>query len=162
MKVSLRLRPLEALHGLTARLASESGGGLLSDCLDVLLDAFSGVIQQQRFAHWRLVIAGDGPADYVAKLRQKINNGVIFTGWLDGEQKEAVLSNASLLVLPSHQENFGLCVMEAMSHGVPVLVRAAFAAHVTAGGHELLQADVSLALRKSRCLSSGCAGLFSA
>lgn len=90
--------------------------------LDVLLDAFSGVVQQQRFAQWRLVIAGDGPADYVAKLKQKINNGVMFTGWLDGEKKEAVLRNASLLVLPSHQENFGLCVMEAMSHAVPVLV----------------------------------------
>lgn len=90
--------------------------------LDVLLDAFSGVVQQQRFAHWRLVIAGEGPPDYVAKLKQKINNGVMFTGWLDGEKKEAVLSNASLLVLPSHQENFGLCVMEALSHAVPVLL----------------------------------------
>jgi glycosyltransferase involved in cell wall biosynthesis len=33
-----------------------------------------------------------------------------------------VLSGASLLALPSHQENFGLCVMEALSHSVPVLV----------------------------------------
>ncbi len=33
-----------------------------------------------------------------------------------------MLSGASLLVLPSHQENFGLCVMEALSHSVPVLV----------------------------------------
>ena len=29
---------------------------------------------------------------------------------------------ASLLALPSHQENFGLCVMEALAHSVPVLV----------------------------------------
>jgi glycosyltransferase involved in cell wall biosynthesis len=41
---------------------------------------------------------------------------------LDGEKKDAVLSGASLLVLPSHQENFGLCVVEALSHSVPVLV----------------------------------------
>ena len=33
-----------------------------------------------------------------------------------------MISGASLLVLPSHQENFGLCVMEALSHSVPVLV----------------------------------------
>ena len=26
------------------------------------------------------------------------------------------------MALPSHQENFGLCVMEALSHSVPVLV----------------------------------------
>jgi glycosyltransferase involved in cell wall biosynthesis len=46
----------------------------------------------------------------------------LFTGWVDGERKDALLSCASLLALPSHQENFGLCVMEALSHSVPVLV----------------------------------------
>jgi glycosyltransferase involved in cell wall biosynthesis len=46
----------------------------------------------------------------------------VFTGWIDGEQKDALLGCASLLALPSHQENFGLSVMEAMSHSVPVLV----------------------------------------
>ncbi len=90
--------------------------------LDVLLDAFSMLVQQQKFEDWRLVIAGDGPADYVATLKQKSCKGVLFTSWLDGEKKDAILSNASLLVLPSHQENFGLCVMEALSHSVPVLV----------------------------------------
>ncbi len=90
--------------------------------LDVLLDSFSMLVQQQKFKDWRLVIAGDGPAEYVATLKQKSCKRVLFTGWLDGEKKDAVLSNASLLVLPSHQENFGLCVMEALSHAVPVLV----------------------------------------
>ena len=90
--------------------------------LDVLLDAFSTLVQQQKFEDWRLVIAGDGPAEYVSMLKQKSRKGVLFTGWLDGEAKDAVLSNASLLVLPSHQENFGLCVMEALAQSVPVLV----------------------------------------
>ena len=30
--------------------------------------------------------------------------------------------NASLLALPSHHENFGLCVMESLACGVPVLI----------------------------------------
>ena len=90
--------------------------------LDVLLDAFSILVQQPAFAHWKSVIAGDGPAEYVSMLKQKSGHGVQFTGWLDGEKKDAMLSNASLLALPSHQENFGLCVMEALSHAVPVLV----------------------------------------
>ena len=47
---------------------------------------------------------------------------ITFTGWLEGDKKNAMLGGASLLVLPSHQENFGLCVMEALSHSVPVLV----------------------------------------
>ena len=95
--------------------------------LDVLIDAFNSLVQQKKFAHWRLVIAGDGPAKYVSKLRAKVGSGshaerVLFTGWLDAEMKAVVLSNASLLVLPSHQENFGLCVIEALSNAVPVLI----------------------------------------
>jgi glycosyltransferase involved in cell wall biosynthesis len=92
--------------------------------LDVLIDAFLSLVQVQKFAHWRLVIAGDGPADYVLKLKAMAGarSQIMFTGWLDGEKKDAVLSGASLLVLPSHQENFGLCVVEALSHSVPVLV----------------------------------------
>ena len=93
--------------------------------LEVLLDAF--LMLSSRLEPWRLVIAGDGPTDYVVKLKSKVASSslcerVVFTGWLEGAQKAAVLGNASLLVLPSYQENFGLCVMEAMSNSVPVLV----------------------------------------
>ncbi len=87
--------------------------------LDILIDAFQSLETQ----HWRLVIAGDGPSEYVSRLKSKVKGDrILFTGWLEGERKEAVLSGASLLVLPSHQENFGLCVMEALAHSVPVLV----------------------------------------
>jgi glycosyltransferase involved in cell wall biosynthesis len=92
--------------------------------LDVLIDAFQALIQNGRFANWRLVIAGDGPPDYVAKLKAQVagTDRIVFTGWLDDDRKHAMLGGASLLALPSHQENFGLCVMEALSHSVPVLV----------------------------------------
>ena len=92
--------------------------------VDVLIDAFQSLIQSEKFARWRLVIAGDGPADYVSKLKAQAaaTDRVVFTGWLDENKKHEVLSGASLLALPSHQENFGLCVMEALSHSVPVLV----------------------------------------
>lgn len=90
--------------------------------LEVLIDAFLSLTP--KFARWRLVIAGDGPADHVSSLQAKAasSDRVVFTGWLDGEKKDAVLSCASLLALPSHQENFGLCVIEALSHSVPVLL----------------------------------------
>lgn len=95
--------------------------------LDVLLDAFLGLVQDSRYARWRLVIAGDGPSDYVLKLKNKAalssqREKILFTGWLAGEKKATLLGGASLLVLPSYQENFGLCVMEAMYNSVPVLV----------------------------------------
>ena len=90
--------------------------------LDVLIDAFLSLASQ--FSAWRLVLAGDGPPEYVSKLKSKAAqcDRIVFTGWVDGEQKDALLGCASLLALPSYQENFGLCVMEAMSHSVPVLV----------------------------------------
>ena len=95
--------------------------------LEVLIDAFLKVVAQPEFREWRLVLAGDGPADYVAVLRNKASSElareyVLFPGWLDGEAKKLFLQRASVLALPSHRENFGLCVMEALACGIPVIV----------------------------------------
>lgn len=94
--------------------------------IDVLLDAFLSVAHSE-LSDWRLVLAGDGPADYVASLKASVMNQnaadrVLFTEWLSGEMKASALQGASLLALPSHHENFGLCVMEALAYGVPVLI----------------------------------------
>jgi glycosyltransferase involved in cell wall biosynthesis len=95
--------------------------------LDVLIDAFLSVVHLQEFSEWRLVIAGDGEPSYVDSLKQMVpkqegEQSVIFTGWLANEEKSVALENASLLALPSRQENFGLCVAEAMAYGVAVIV----------------------------------------
>ncbi|MBA2526455.1 MAG: glycosyltransferase [Pyrinomonadaceae bacterium] len=95
--------------------------------LDILLDAFLSLIKCKEFQSWRLVLAGEGPAGYVESLKRRASelragDRVVFPGWLDGEKKEAALMNASLLALPSHHENFGLCVMESLAYGVPVLI----------------------------------------
>ena len=93
--------------------------------LDVLIDAFIALMRRENFARWRLIIAGDGPSDHVALLKRKaaaVEDRIVFTGWLDGERKDEMLRNASLLALPSYQENFGLCVMEALARSVPVLI----------------------------------------
>ena len=88
--------------------------------LDELIDAFRSVKDQR----WRLVIAGDGPADYSTFLKEKARGSerIVFTGWVEGKQKETLMRGASLFVLPSQQENFGLSVVEAMASGVPVLL----------------------------------------
>jgi len=92
--------------------------------LDVLIEAFVSLVRRPQFAGWRLVIAGDGPRESVAMLKEKAANShrIMFTGWVEGERREALLRNASLLALPSRHENFGFCVMEAMARGVPVLL----------------------------------------
>jgi len=95
--------------------------------LDIFLQAFLPLSRQNGFANWRLVLAGEGPGDYVAKLKTMVREAgaedvVLFPGWLDGEMKASALNHAALLALPSHHENFGLCVMESLACGVPVLV----------------------------------------
>jgi glycosyltransferase involved in cell wall biosynthesis len=95
--------------------------------LDVLLDVFLPLIKQPEFARWRLVLAGDGPQAYVDSLKKRVrahggDGVVLFPGWLEGRLKLLALQHSSLLVLPSHHENFGLCVVEALACGVPVLV----------------------------------------
>ena len=95
--------------------------------IDVLLRAFLAVRKDPRLSDWQLVIAGGGPPKYEALLKDLIaqsdaGDSVRLTGWLLGEDKARALSGASLLALPSHHESFGLCAVEAMAHGVPVLV----------------------------------------
>lgn len=95
--------------------------------LDVLIDAFVDATADAQLRKWRLLIAGDGEPDYVRWLRDRVQQSdkqrqIRFSGWLTGEAKWKALAKASLLALPSYQENFGLCVLEALTCGVPVLV----------------------------------------
>ena len=95
--------------------------------LDILIKAFFELHKSQLFSEWCLVIAGDGDAAYVNSLKRLVSinaadDFVRFIGWVRRDEKVDVLRKASLLVLPSRQENFGLCVMEALAEGVPVVV----------------------------------------
>jgi glycosyltransferase involved in cell wall biosynthesis len=95
--------------------------------LDSLIEAFAALSVRPDLARWRLVIAGDGEANYVARLKQQARGSggderFVFTGWLSGVEKASALQGAALLALPSYQENFGLCVAEALACGVPAVV----------------------------------------
>ncbi len=95
--------------------------------LEVLLPAFLSLVKRPEFAEWKLVLAGDGETKYVNSLKSLAesfegNGNVVFTGWIDGERRRSVLREASLLALTSYQENFGLCAVEALACGVPVLL----------------------------------------
>lgn len=75
----------------------------------------------------RLIIAGNDEEGYQKTLEQiAIKNGVSnrikFIGPVYNQDKENLLNSASMLVLPSYSENFGIVVLEAMSYGCPVIV----------------------------------------
>ena len=98
---------------------------------DMLLKAFAGwqaAHDPGRLAHLRLAGPPHDPA-YQAELERlcqslglKIGPDVSFAGTVAGRDKWRELSAAEVLVLPSHQENFGLVVAEALACSVPVLL----------------------------------------
>jgi glycosyltransferase involved in cell wall biosynthesis len=46
---------------------------------------------------------------------------IFFSGVLTGEAKEAAFRDSDLFILPTHSENFGIALAEAMAHGLPVI-----------------------------------------
>jgi glycosyltransferase involved in cell wall biosynthesis len=46
---------------------------------------------------------------------------VTFTDSLEGDQKNCALSNSELFVLPTHSENFGIVIAEALARGLPAI-----------------------------------------
>lgn len=76
-----------------------------------------------------VVLVMAGPDDEVDPgfsqgLRERYagTEGVYWPGMLTGDLKWGALRTAEVFVLPSHQENFGLAVVEAMACGTPVLI----------------------------------------
>lgn len=92
--------------------------------IEILLEALCRV--REKIAGYKVKIAGEGDSDYVEKLKNfcsenNLNNIVEFVGGIYGDGKWRLISNASVLVLPTYSENFGLVVAEAMSASVPVI-----------------------------------------
>jgi glycosyltransferase involved in cell wall biosynthesis len=73
---------------------------------------------------WRMTIAGFGDIAEFAEEARRLGLGdrVAFLGWTDEEVTQQLLRRAAILVLPSHFECLPMCVIEAMAHGLAVVV----------------------------------------
>lgn len=92
--------------------------------LEALLRAWARVFR--RFPSWRLVLAGYDEGHYRVTLTALagglgLGESLRFSGPVEGDARERLLTGASLLVLPSPSENFGFVVPEALARGVPVI-----------------------------------------
>lgn len=105
-----RLHPKKGLHLLLRSLAQRP-------------DAYSENV--------RLVIIGSGHSAYVAKLKQFAEENkrrlpkIEWLGEIWSEEKWRYLQAADLFCLPSHSENFGYAILEALQVGTPVLTTRA-------------------------------------
>lgn len=88
-----------------------------------LLEALA-TLREQR---WILVLAGAGDQAHERMVREHIHqlglrDRVRTPGFVEGEVKWGLFAAADAFVLPSHSENFGIAVAEAMAAGVPPIV----------------------------------------
>lgn len=96
--------------------------------LDLLLSAYQQLWNEQTNIP-DLVIAGPGIesafGQHIAKMIANdpiLQKYVHVVGMLTGDTKWGALYNCEAFVLPSHQENFGIAVVEALACGKPVLI----------------------------------------
>jgi glycosyltransferase involved in cell wall biosynthesis len=92
--------------------------------LDLLVAAWASLARE--FADWHLLLAGPDELGEEGRIRQRVAEAgltgrITFCGPLYGQEKAGVLRHAQFLVLPTHHENFGLVVAEALACQVPVI-----------------------------------------
>ncbi len=92
---------------------------------DLLIRAFARVAADDAALH--LVIAGPDQTGWVTTLADlaqelRIPDRISWPGMLQGDAKWGAFYSAEAFVLPSHQENFGIAVAEALGCGLPVLI----------------------------------------
>ena len=86
----------------------------------------------QKEGHWnpakmQVVMAGPADSQYARQLvniakKLDISDSIYWTGMITGNQKWGAFQAADVFILPSHQENFGISVAEALSCRLPVLI----------------------------------------
>lgn len=92
---------------------------------DLLIEAFARVARAHPDVG--LVMAGPDAHGLTAELKalaraHQVSERVSWLGMLEGDDKWGAFYASEALALPSHQENFGVVVAEALACGIPVLI----------------------------------------
>ncbi|AFY77929.1 MAG: glycosyltransferase family 4 protein [Hydrococcus sp. C42_A2020_068] len=87
-----------------------------------LIEAFANLpdLQQQKA---KLILAGDGDLERGYRLVEKFSlaERVVLLGWISPEQRNALMSEADIFVLPSYHEALPMAILEAMGWGLPII-----------------------------------------
>lgn len=100
-----------------SRIHEKKGADYLIKAVARLKDEFEG---------YEVIIAGEGEPHYIHELKALseslgVSEIIKFVGAVYGEEKWKLFQEADVFVLPSHSENFGIVVAEALASGTPVI-----------------------------------------
>mgnify|MGYP000499632819 CR=1 FL=1 len=100
-----------------SRVHVKKGINYLIEAADILRDELQG---------YKILVAGEGDADYVASLKQQImdkglQNIIQLIGGVYSDKKWELFQTSDFFVLPTHSENFGLAIAESLASGTPVI-----------------------------------------
>lgn len=92
---------------------------------DILIDSFAQISKRYPEAH--MVMAGPDHNSWIPILQQQaaqlgISQKITWAGMLKGELKWGAFRCAEIFVLPSHSENFGIAIVEALACRVPAII----------------------------------------
>lgn len=93
--------------------------------VDILIRSMSSVLRRVPSAHLAIVGPDDeGLTSSLERLVASLNleSRVTFTGPLFGPERDDALAAADVWALPSHTENFGIAVVEAMAAGLATVI----------------------------------------
>ena len=116
MRSRLGIHPDERLLLYLSRLSSKKNPEMLMQ-----------VFAKLDLPKTKLVLAGPSESGYLEKLKLirkelELENDIIFTGPLFGDEKMSALVDADIFVLPSTNENFGNVIAESVAAGTPVVI----------------------------------------
>jgi len=121
--------------------------------VDLLLRAFADLAPADPDLH--LVIAGPDPNNWRAQLEPFIaqfglTHRIHWPGMLTGDAKWGAFAACEAFVLTSHQENFGVAVVEALASAKPVLITLPIniSLEIAADNAGLVEPDTDLGVRK--------------
>lgn len=100
-----------------SRVHVKKGINYLIEAADILREELEG---------YKILVAGEGDAEYVASLKQQImdkglQNIIQLIGGVYGDKKWELFQTSDFFVLPTHSENFGLAIAESLASGTPVI-----------------------------------------